>query len=536
MSNEIGGGPPNNGFSIQFEGNINDENYAQFLSKFSENFSKIEKDNVLFTTDVKGLWEIYLDSFPGECRQHHNCRACREFITKFGGLVRISASSGKIFSALWAMENGEIPPVYREGFNRLWKAVSHARVTGVFIPDFPILGRPLTGAWRHFACQASIKVEDKLRTPHQLTAQKHEDFLTIIRAMEEYSQPLCQRAVEILQSDELYHSEKFLGQAVWLRDLYGFRTNAMNKTNITWLAVATAPEGFCHPRSSMIGTLLDDLKDGFSPNEAARRFNAKMHPLLYQRPQSPPKSGTIAQAEELFKKLGAERSLKRRFARFEETPRFWSPRHTDHKPKGIFSHLSPKEELSSLHQSQPMTWEKFQKTLLLEARELYLRIRNNDNFTAITTAVDFSAPPILQWDSENLRNPYSWYVWYNGSRPEQWGLRTGAWTKILGITNLPCHWSEIGVNFNHAPGAILLLEGMKETNLSAGAAIFPENLKSDFHSVRSVIEAYSKSSSLEDPEHGTACGLLLSKAFPNPVQLKLVLESTEMIVTLDRWD
>ena len=63
--------------------------------------------------------------------------------------------------------------------------------------------------------------------------------------------------------------------------------------NLTWLAVATAPAGFCHVRSSMIGTLLEDVAAGMPFDAIKQRFDAKMHPLQYQRPTAMPSVPSI---------------------------------------------------------------------------------------------------------------------------------------------------------------------------------------------------------------------------------------------------
>ncbi len=64
-----------------------------------------------------------------------------------------------------------------------------------------------------------------------------------------------------------------------------------------WRLIASAPDGFCHPRASMIGVLLDAIAVGMSFDAIKSHFNEKVYPLLYQRPQAPPSAGNIAIAE-----------------------------------------------------------------------------------------------------------------------------------------------------------------------------------------------------------------------------------------------
>jgi hypothetical protein len=277
---------------------------------------------------------------------------------------------------------------------------------------------------------------------------------------------------------------------------------------VTWAAVAKAPAGFCHPRSSMIGTLLEDIAAGKSYEDVAKSFAAKMGPLQYQRPQAAPSTGAIKQAEELFEKLGLAPALRRRFARVDEVQALWRPpaaQPVAKRGEGVFAHLTPKGAAPTVAMVTPaitMTWEKFARTVLPDAAELELRVRmfpERANFGALVTAVDPEAPPLLQWDRPEQRNPVSWYVWHGGSPATQWGLHAD-YAKISAITESPAHWYGGEGNKQHARGIFLVLEGARESR-NAGLALFPECLRSELHGVRAAIEGMAD---------GSACGLLLT--------------------------
>lgn len=106
------------------------------------------------------------------------------------------------------------------------------------------------------------------------------DFTAVMRALQEFTPSVLEQALRLSQTDSLYRSEKILGQAQWLHDLQAtFPTVPYNlHRNLIWRAVALAPAGFCHPRSSMIGTLLEDLAAGMPFDQVAERFARKMHP------------------------------------------------------------------------------------------------------------------------------------------------------------------------------------------------------------------------------------------------------------------
>lgn len=383
----------------------------------------------------------------------------------------------------------------------------------------------------------------RILTAGQAMAEKREDFITLQRALTEFKLEHLDQALTLLSTDSLYRAEKVRGPVQWLRDLKAMREDLTDfrKTNVTWLAVATAPPGFCHPRSSMAGTLLEDIAAGLDFAEVSRRFKAKMHPLQYQRPQAAPNAQNIKRGEEVIAAMGAERSLLRRFARLDEVSAVWRP--SEQKPAGsanggVFGHLKAKGDVAPPSLEAPpttMTWDKFQRTVLPAAETIEFYAAGKDNYTALVTAVDAEAPPILQWDAPDRRNPVSWYVWHGGSTPESFSLKSREWHKVSAITLKPCLWFD-AKSSHHGNGVVLILDGARETRQS-GNALFPECLKSEFHAIRSTIEAYSKSASIEGMEEGSACGVMLNGGGATWNAVIRVRSRGQVVqYRLDRWD
>ncbi len=56
-----------------------------------------------------------------------------------------------------------------------------------------------------------------------------------------------------------------------------------------------------------------------------------------------------------------------------------------------------------------MTWEKFARTVLPDAETIELYVpAEAAPYVAMVTAANPQAPPILQWDRAERRNPVSW--------------------------------------------------------------------------------------------------------------------------------
>lgn len=517
--------------------NLDDREYHDFIEAMNNRFfARFGNGKTpLFKTDMKGLFAVYLETFQDPIeRQYHNCSCCHAFMSRYGSLVYVD-DNGSPRSAVW--DEADAPQEYKATIRAMVKKIERAKIVSPFLTSENTLGQFEAGGWKHFALRVPVtmKYTGRHQTAGQTMAEKREDFKNVMRALGEFSHATVQTALTVLRADALYRSEKVLGAAEWLESLYSIKGNR----NLMWKAIATAPAGFCHPRSSMIGTLLEDIEAGMEFSVVSKRFADKMHPLRYQRPQAAPAAGAIKQAEKLFQDMGLAASLRRRFARFDEIEKFWTP-----TPKAapqsdsIFGHLEAKNQptVKSLNlPAQVMTWVKFRDTVLPSAEQIQFPVpSNNLPLTAIVTAADPEAPPLLQWDNEGQRNPFSTYVWNGGSRPDQFKLRAGSIVNVEALTLRPHKWYG-GEYPNQSEGVIFILEGAQETR-NGGLALFPEILRSEVKGVRSVIEAYSNKGQLEGMEEGGACGLLLDKNSKWNFVFRVTAAGHTMDYKIDRWD
>ncbi|MBK9945460.1 MAG: hypothetical protein IPP13_28050 [Kouleothrix sp.] len=224
--------------------------------------------------------------------------------------------------------------------------------------------------------------------------------------------------------------------AEWLQQLHARRADTKHqilRDTLTWRAVATAPAGYRHPRSSMIGTLLDDIAAGMPYDDIAGRFKAKMHLLQYQRPQAAPKAGNIAHAEKVVAQLDAAGALARRFARVAETQALWRPtpprRPAAGAADGVFSHLLPAAKQPAGVSIPPttITWVKFRDTVLSQAERIECKIVHGHNTYAVGNGCrpERAAHPAM--GSRGAAQPVQlvslsqWIAWVGGN------LHEGSW-------------------------------------------------------------------------------------------------------------
>src|SRR5699024_7717126 len=260
-----------------------------------------------------------------------------------------------------------------------------------------------------------------------------------------------------------------------------------------------------------------------------------------------PGVGNVARAEEIVEKLGIAASLKRRFARLEELQTIWLPAHDDRDAAhstGVFAGVETKESAKkkSAVKSQyipieTVTWAKFRRKALDRAKQIEFLVSDcRENFAAILTAEDPESPPVIQWDTDQKRNPFSWYVYAGGSFPSRWNLNTYI-AKVTGIILKPSLWQP-GFE-HHGQGVSFTLEGAKDSNYqSCGNGLFPEILKSELREVRATIEAYSRKQSIGGYNEASACGLMIGPdgSFNTNPTFRVTTDEGITNYQIDRWE
>ncbi len=511
----------------------------------------------IFTTDTDPdtLYNLYIESFRGDQKRIHSCNCCRQFLKTYGALAFIDAT-GKIVPAFWPSEAAflDFPALYQNAVVNLNAHVRARQITGVFLSDANVWGTVKAGGFTHLSMvtrgNSNLVTRAKRdETLFETMALKREHFGTLSRTLAAYSLPVLEQTVSLLEANAVYRTETVLEPARFLRDLYitlNSRTGA-ERDNLIWRAVATAPIGFVNIRGGVLGTLLDDLSTSMSFEAARERFERKMQPDKFRRPQAAPKAGNIAAAEAKVARLGLAPSLERRYATLNEIQTVWSPYKRNPVQRvtagSVFANVRAKGEASlprprAGHNGETMTWSRFARTVLpnVERMEILVPASGGQSFAAYTTAVHPDSPPILQWDFEDRRNTVAWYLYSGGSNPEAWSLNARtAWYRVNGISLLPPLWDDgVRAKLPHfRNGALFVIDGCRD-RYNHSSCLFPEILKSDLYDVRSTIEAHSKNSKLVDVDE-PAAGRLFDDGQSVTVNVAL-RGSVTAVYTIQKWD
>lgn len=515
----------------------------QFRTVTEERQGKVN----LFTTATTDLFSLFLSALPPDFRQNHTCNSCRQFVDRYGGIVTIDPE-GKTTPVMWNPKL--VPEVYAPAVGKLASVVSGAAIDNVFLSDLQTWGTPVTGIWEHFSIVPGkdlVFLSTPIYSTYQIVAQKRQEYQMLVRGLADFSLQVATQAYSLLSNSTLYRSEACLGIAKWFLELKQQRESVRNsrlRENLTWLAVANAPPGYCHIRSGMLGSLLEDIQNGLAFQQIAERFNAKMNPLQYLRPQAPPTAGNIAQAEKIVAQLQTAGALDRRFAKLEDLQALWMPHSTAPKVdrQGIFGHLQKATTKPQQQIDMPpivMTWEKFARTILPTAKSIeYFVPTSQQAYMALVTATNPEAPPIIQWDTPEYRNPVTWYFYANGSSPNAWNLQANTYCPVTAIVLQPSLWNDPEKFAHKGEKAFLLLQNAQDKQYQKGAGFFPESLKSEYHSIRSTMEAYAQNAVLAGKDEATACGIGLQKGGSWDLILLRVttVDNLRVNYQLDRWD
>lgn len=523
-----------------------DSTFIKFREAMQRQFevSRTELGPIMFKTDIENdrLYNAYLNSFDLKReRDAHKCECCRQFLRQYGNIIFVRLS-GVTVSALFgdSGSTSDFPPLYRRAVHDMKDIIESAPIVSPFFNTKTEWGTNFTKKWPHMrvyngnANPSFFFRPSDGKTVDQIVAEKVVNFQTVKRTFDTYSMSLVNRALSHLQKDEIYRSEQVLPAATWLHDLYikvsansgildkifKMRTNA-----IIWREAVTAPIGFVNIRNGVLGTFLDDLKKGVPVETAMEAFERKMQPDKFRRPQSLPTRSAVAVAQKHVDTLGIARSFERRFAYIDEIRKIWE-RHDDliraeddtHRFKtGLFANVRTKDDDKTPVNNrieEHMSFSRFRRTIMPNALSIQIKIPTKPApFCAFTTADYEDAKPIIKWDDENLRNPFAWYVYKDGSTAQQWNLPDttsiggSLWNPVNAISFLPSMWNS---DFPDDRKAVLfVMDGCRDLEgENVGSALFPEILKSDLNPMRKVVESYSMTSTMSNASSATACGLL----------------------------
>lgn len=537
-----------------------------------------DKEGLFFTYKVEpneNPYGVYLRGFEKESIRHgYICNTCHHFLHTYGNAVYIN-EDGSLESIIWNpdvavgymkpiikalkdnVENGRVINLIRINPNTKADVIRKNDTTVLF-------GDKEKGGYNHFYGEFYKSIGGAYRTGENIDLKSVVDNLKNL--FEKFNQKDVDTAFSIASTNMLCDARKSAGKFKILRNIFTDVLSIKNEKIKYHKIVRYACVynellyGFL---GSVDGALLEDVSQGYDPEDCAARYNYKMDPIRYKRPVAAPSKALVKEAETIIANMGLENSLKRRIAKLSDIPEdkfIWKP--AEHKKEvtkestGVFSGVETKEDIESKEEEKPVvnitnheqriTYSKFKRDVLPIAESMRVFIPDTMfgytrrvlyPFTQYTTEAVEGSKPILKYDSVDQRNPFVAYMYNGGSPKVNFGLGyTGEYVDVVAVIPHPEAMNTEDVK-DITVGAVFILKGCKDDVMNGGLGLFPEILIPELYPVRKVIESFSNNGKLEDIDinEQSAAGIMLPEGYTLIVEVKTSNNTLERY-TIDRLE
>lgn len=100
----------------------------------------------------------------------------------------------------------------------------------------------------------------------------------------------------------------------------------------------------------------------------------------------------------------------------------------------------------------------------------------------------------------------------------------------------PAKW-QLPDKFQHQGDHIhFILDGCRDTKHVKGGGFFPETLRSEYHEIRSVMEAYASQAAIAGRDEATACGIALQHKQTVDYHFQVYTRVGMREYVIDRWE
>lgn len=529
------------------------------------------KEGSFFTYKVEpkeNPYGVYLRGFEKESvRNGYICNTCHHFLHTYGNAVYIN-KDGSLESVIWNpdvavgymkpiikalkdnVENGRVINIIRINLNYKADVIRKDNTTVLF-------GDKEKGGYNHFYGEFYKPIGGAAyRTGENI------DLKSVVNnfknLFEKFNQKDVDTAFNIASTNMICDARKSAGKFKVLRDIFTDVLATKNEKNKYHKIVRYACvynellHGFL---GSVDGALLEDVSQGYDPEDCAARYNYKMNPLRYKRPTAAPTKALVKEAESIIANMGLEDSLKRRIAKLSDIPEdkiIWKKselvKEKNKKSTGIFSTIVTKEDLNMKYKdpaldltrmNQKITYAKFKRDVLPKAENIMMYLPSYKNgftkmhypFAQYVTEAIPGSKQILKY-----KNPFVIYVYNGGSTKEEFNLIDENLVEVEAVILHPEVMDEENIN-DINKGAVFIIKDCKDTLMKGGLALFPDVLIDELYPVRKVIESFSNNNKLEDiePNEQSAAGIMLMDDYPIVLKVKTSNNTLELY-TIDRLE
>lgn len=228
--------------------------------------------DMLFLTNVDkdALWDCYLNSFPEEERQSHNCNNCKHYIRHYGRVVAIK--DNKVVT-MW--ENLQLDEPYATVARNLDALVKSKPVVDVFITRDYELGIDRNNAYVDSLQGPKVITWNHLyyHMPNQLVYTGTESVSAVMgtlrttkevfkRALEELTIDSIETVLDLIGQNALYRGEQFKNDLSVFLGHKRHYDSLPDEEKDNWCWANFNRVGCARIRNTAIGTLLVNISSG----------------------------------------------------------------------------------------------------------------------------------------------------------------------------------------------------------------------------------------------------------------------------------
>lgn len=441
--------------------------FIEMRDLLNEHFEKMTKNvEKLFVVgvDKDEMWNLYLDSFPKGTneiyreRREYDCSCCRGFIKNIGNVVRI--------------QNGEIETVWDfktndEVFAPVLKAMSNYikshTVSDVYMSienkigchhNFEMLENVGPKQWDHFF----LTLPERYMCINALTKnEKLNDYRTsrnvFKRSLDEITLDAVETVLDLVITNTLYKGDEWKSALITFKNhkiAYDNLTSDSEKELYAWEHSVTLTGNISKIRNTSMGTLLVDLSEGKSLDNAVKAYESITAPSNYKRSKPLFTQKMLDDAQDKIYEMGYTASLPRRYANFHDitvNDILYSDRTVAMKIKGaedIFGELAKrtKNNPKKFSKVEEISVDDFINNVIptVSSIEAYVENKHVGNMVSLIAPVNSNVKSMFKWG-----NNFTWA--YSGNMTDSMKQRVKALGgKIDGDLRFSIQWNEEGTD------------------------------------------------------------------------------------------
>ena len=429
--------------------------FKEFKAKFQQNLPDTSVALYQLNVPKEMLWDTFITSFPEEEQAEYTCNCCKSFVRAYGGLVSLVDYKPK---SIWEVE-GITDPVFANVVKQMSLLLKGESIRDVFVTETRKLGTDNNKAtladgsivtWDHMFVELSknypfVVAEDQVATKRADLSSVGSVFL---RALQEISIDSLETVLDLISQNSIYKGEEyesfvmaFLDQK---KEYEGLAAD--QKQGFGWFKSTTITDAISRFKNSSIGSLALAISEGEELDLAVKKYESKVAPENYKRPQAVFSKRQVEEAEKTIANLGLSESLGRRFAHKDDVD-VSEVLFVDRSvaASGIFAEL--KEEVvvnpKTFAKVEEVAVQDFIEKILPKVTGIELLVENQhiNNFVSLIAPQNAEAPSLFKWKS-----PLSW-SYRNALADSSMKQRViAAGGRVDGVFRFTQSWNNVGRN------------------------------------------------------------------------------------------